>query len=90
MQEKMFNIVLLVFGFVGVTEDTSGAAKTVVFLCAIVLCVLIVVCAVNLVDFSERRGRPGRGPLGGTMRESGGLQSEARARAPRSEVSRCW
>ena len=78
MQEKMFSILLLV----ALCSLLFGAANTAVFLCEIVLGVLMVLCAAHLMDFIESRGRPGRVPLGGTMRESGGLQSEARAAAP--------
>jgi hypothetical protein len=79
MQENMFSILVLVV----LWSLLFGAANTAVFLCKIVLGVLLVLCAAHLMDFIESRGRPGRVPLGGTMRESGGLQSEARARAPR-------
>ena len=87
MQEKMFSILLLVV----LCSLLFGAANTAVFLCEIVLGVLIVLCAAHLMDFIETRGRPGRAPLGGPLqrgaspRESGGLQSEARA-VPRTLV----
>lgn len=84
MQENMFSILVLVVLWCLL----FGAANTAVFLCKIVLGVLMVLCAAHLMDFVEGRGRPGRVPLGGPLqrgaspRESGGLQSEARAAAP--------
>ena len=84
MQENMFSILVLVV----LWSLLFGAANTAVFLCKIVLGVLMVLCAAHLMDFIESRGRPGRGPIGAPLqrgaspRESGGLQSEARAAAP--------
>jgi hypothetical protein len=76
MKENMFNIVVLV----ALLSLVFGAANTAVFLCGIVLCVLIVVCTANLVDFSERGGRRWL-QRGASPRESSGLQSEALAAA---------